>query len=263
MKLLTRTIVSSVALLSAVVPAGLSAASVIDRFDFNDPAGTSIGVVANSGPGGSDFGNFTGLVTDGLGSLVYDDSSGNAFNPATGGFSATEGVYEVQFHLGSMTRVSGNINAGFALRNSTGPDNFAPLLFAQNGTGDGLRILSFNSEGFFQLFDYGAGINTVDNVTIRAVLTLNGTDPGTVDVYATDDDVDMGAGVGIEALLGTIDTPANTIFDGVSTYKQFFDESGEVATIDFLEVSIVPEPASLVLAAAGLALAGCRRRSGS
>lgn len=250
---------------------GISEASIIDRWDFNEAAGTTLNSAVNSGPGGASFGN-TPLATDGAGSLVYDSTTGDQFPLATGSVSATSGVYELEFRLNSMTfdpnavdgvNGAGNdlsrINAGFTFRDQGNSSNIAPILFSHNGPQNGIRIVSFNSEGFFPLFDYGA-VTSIDNVTVRAVYTNNGAATGTIDVFAADDDVDLGAGVGTEALLGTIITPANATFDSVAAFKNFYD-AGESASIDYLELSLVPEPGSMALVALGAGLMLVRRRT--
>ena len=250
---------------------GISEAAVIDRWDFNDAAGTTLNSAVNSGPGGASFGG-TPLATDGAGSLVYDSTTGDQFPLATGSVSATSGVYELEFHLSSMTyddnavdgvNNGGNdlsrINAGFTIRDQGNSSNIAPILFSHNGPQNGIRIVSFNSEGFFQLFDYGA-VTSIDNVTVRAVYTINGASTGTIDVFVTDDDVDLGAGIGTEAFVGTITTPANATFDSIAAFKNFYD-AGESASIDYLELSLVPEPGSMALVALGTGLVLIRRRA--
>ncbi len=227
----------SMAVLLAVAGAMDVSAAVIDRWDFNEAAGTTLNNLSNSGPGGSSFssaGNGS-IVTDGSGALVYTNG-GNQFIATTGGLSTNRGVYELEFHLNAMTRV-GTVNAGFSFRDSAANAHIAVILFSRNFGQDGIRMFVFDGTSTFQPFDYGTGVNAIDNVTIRAVLTLNGTNPGTLDFYATDDDVNLGAGAGVEAYLGSMPTIAGRTLDGLLAYNQAIDDPSEYASFDYLQLA--------------------------
>lgn len=212
----------------------LSAATLINRWDFNDAIGTTLNNLARTGPGSIAFpGAGDGsIVTDGSGSLVY--TGANQFVVTSGGLSTTQGIYELEFHLNSMTRVD-TVNSGWSLRGA-GSINIGVIVFAQNNAGNGLRLFAFTTTGNnLNAFDYGA-VSSIDHVTVRAVLTLTGASAGTLDIYAKDDNVDMGAGVGVEAYLGSLPTQADVTFNGISTYKQSFT-AGESAYFDYLQLA--------------------------
>ncbi len=236
-------------------------ADVIDRWDFNGPSGTTLNNLVNTGPGGAGFaGAGDGSITNnGSGSLVYDNNGGNQFVTAAGSVSTDTGQYELLFHLNSMTRV-GTVNAGWALRDSGAAANIATILLSRNFGQDGIRMFVFDGVSTFTPFDYGTGVDTIDNVTIRTVLTLNGANPGTLDFYATDDDVDLGGGIGVEVNLGSMPTVAGRTLDAITTYKQFFDDSSENASFDYLQLSQVPEPSSLFMIGLGVAAIAFRFR---
>lgn len=246
-----RSALGLIAAAGLTLPAG---ASVID-FQMGDANGTTHANISDSGTTGVSFpsglnsgGNVT---TNGSGLLVFTQGTGggpgNAFGGTTPFVGLTTGVYELEFEFvdSSMTGAdSATVKYGLRTGGSGGSQELFRVGLDRSGGTMSLQLEIGASD--IDLVDF-AGNALAGALNVRAIIDL---DADLVDVIWS------GAATG-----SSLDNPvADQAVDQiqVSAFLGSLDPTDTV-NVDFVTLSVVPEPASLTLVGAGV-IAGLRRR---
>ncbi|MEM7475714.1 MAG: hypothetical protein AAF483_12045 [Planctomycetota bacterium] len=251
-------------------------AEVIDRFDFNEAAGTSFSGWTNSGTNGANWANFTGSdsnshATDGAGILAIDGglNLNRYINHNTNALNS--GIAEFSFRIDSMdmsdtaaAAAAGTEHlfgfSGFALRSGGSPihqfritltgDRIAPELRLQarnNSSGQVDTLHDFNASSFTGGLTTRVSINfdeAVDNMQVY---------------------YQLGSSSEVLGLVGTYGASSIDQLQYIS--QQTSGDQGDLmlgndfVRVDYVQFLAVPEPSCLLTTMIGLSLCGWRRRS--
>lgn len=233
-----------------------AAVTLLEDFQFEDTAGTTLPSVANDAGTASFSGAAANVATDNAGNLEFTvgaDASDNVFrNAALTTQGATTGVYELAFSFsGSIAGGDATgANVGFGIRDdaATDVDLFIVRLHRQSST---LRLQTRIGNTNTNLENFGT--TSVTNLTVRAVFNL---DTDTMDVFWNNNGAGEQSSLGIAINDGELDMLRLASNTNTTDWG-----SSDVVDVGYLTLSSVPEPSSAaLLGLGGLALILRRRK---
>ncbi len=241
---------------------GAASATVIEDWQMNDADGTVLKNLNNSaGSIGwdrtSDWTHTTNSVDDvGARVLRFNEGTGSFVQESTPSLGITTGIYEVEYKLTDVVwdtgLGSGQINVGVEVKNAGGVDTLFYSNIQQGGGRVRLQVWDrVGAKQTFNLFDVENAGGT--NITVRSVFDL---DANTVDVFTT-----LGAAGEVHAVLGY--TIGDFTFDSLSLVGATGSGSwdpGDYVELDYLTLSVIPEPATIGMLGLGGILAVLLRR---
>jgi iduronate 2-sulfatase len=165
------------------------AEAILHNFQFADPDGTTLDGLVDSGGAASFTGSDAWVRTDSGELLISDaDGEGNIFSSGTPTpIETNTGVFDLEFSILSadLTGSSNGANFGFGIRDDTqavSSEKDIALVRIQHQGGE-LQLQS-RMDGANETH-YQFGTESIADVGVRARVTLNGSDPGLVELYLT------------------------------------------------------------------------------
>jgi hypothetical protein len=238
----------------AAMTGGIAQAVVIEDWQMNEADGTQIPGLANAAGTGAWSGGQDHVATLG-GNLRFTQGANTFRNSTLSTQNVSSGLYELRFRYEAATIEGGDAtgaNCGFGFRDIEGGfDLFLIRLQRQNGE---LRLQTRIGGNNSNIYDFDA-TSLPDSLAIRAEVDL---DSNLMDLYYE-------IGTGGETLVEDISIQDGEL-DGIRMVGTLNDTdfgATDFVDVDYVTLSLIPEPATVTLLSVfGVLLGFVRRRRG-